>query len=199
MQKRVSVMLVLVAWLLSASSAQAWLYIIPTEKLFDPIANLAGSWNLSFDSSDSQDDDPETGLKPVRGYYINSSGHFFFRGNTTVLNDFAARCENAIEYQRKENWYQEIIPVVILHTGKCQEHIPASSEVVPANWKLELLKNTDLVEAPHKVHRKLTINIHVWLDSELSLSDLRFPKSFAVTSGGEIESFIDRRETSRRE
>lgn len=184
----ISSRILLLLWSLVYSvPVSAAVIVIPAERLTDPLNDLTGL----YPSVQNKQHDQNSVL-PVFGYQVNASTHYFFDGDSSELNEFLKRSISAIDYQRADGFYHEIIPTVTIHVGKSSAVIPGREDELDPNWKLELLADYELKDDRKNVHRTLNFNIRVWVSDRISLNELEIPKIFDVRSGGEIEQFIDR-------
>jgi len=184
-------MAVTLCFLADSPVASAWLYVIPRDSLSDPIAGLSGQW---FDASKRQDQ------VPIYGYYINSSGYYFFVGETKDLNRFLLRTSQATKSENVRSWYQQVSCHIVLHPGSGYVRIPGlhgGRTSQRSQWKMDVLRSTELSADRSEVLPKLTINIHVWKDDRIHVADMAAPPGFTIVSGRNVDSSPTRRLPSR--
>lgn len=84
---------------------------------------------------------------------------------------------------------------VVLHAGSGTAKIAYSLRSVgPADWSVTI--GGVLSKGKNASNR---IRFGIWLDRSLDIENLKIPASFTVTSGGEIEAFIHKHESLKRE
>lgn len=174
---------VCVCLLCHASQAWAWLYIIPADSLGDPLAGLAGSWGAA----------DETHQRPIRGYMVNSSGYYYFVGESVDLNRFLGRADQAAASDKVRSWFHSVSRRLVVHPGPGYARVPGTTGDTTderAQWKLGLVRSSDLAPNGRDVIRSLRVEVHVWLDEKVCLEELTVPATFEVASGGEIERFV---------
>ena len=114
----------------------------------------------------------------VHGYFINSSDTLYYRGKPDdfhkMLNALAANadCQSS----------------VVIHAGKGIAKSPWSAEPISAaDWSVTISAKAAIASVQDQ------IRIDIWLDGNLTLENLEIPDEMEVTSGGEIEEFLQQR------
>lgn len=116
---------------------------------------------------------------PLRnhGYWVNSYDVLFYQGTPGQLHDMLA----AIDKMPEANLS------VVIHAGKGVAKSPWGKEPVSrADWSVHV--HGDGVVTP----KQELVTFHLYLDGSLDLKTLKIPPGIPVSSGGEIEKFIQR-------
>jgi hypothetical protein len=121
----------------------------------------------------------------VHGFWVNAEEKFFYRGDTTALNDFLA------QYAK----LKDTKLVLVLHPGGGEVRSPwDKTSRGPADWTLYFCPRDWLLHAPggsvQKTDPTTISRVDVWLGGSVRLTDLTVPENVTVESGGEIEGFI---------
>jgi hypothetical protein len=138
------------------------------------------------------------GEKPAPKYHLpflamkvgGSNYLYYYRGNSTQLNQFLARCEETVQKIPAHKWYAEASGKVVIHPGPGAARIPGNDKTQPANWQLVQADDHEIIEKPHGIKHSTRLIVHIWIDETIGLDELRIPETFEVESGGEIEQFV---------
>lgn len=120
----------------------------------------------------------------VHGYFVNWEDILFFEGETAALNGFLEKYA-ALPDTKLE---------VVLHPGKLEAKAPWDKNPtgVAADWRLYASPfSPDQVREVGVEPGPFITRIDVYLGGGVVLNELRVPQNVAVTSGGEIEAFIE--------
>ncbi|MEZ6047340.1 MAG: hypothetical protein R3C11_17515 [Planctomycetaceae bacterium] len=176
----------------------------PTDLTGDPLEHLAeGGFPLYPEKRTTSGPGlPFAEYKPPQYPYWNR--HYFYKGDSEELNKFLARCEpllhrtaqaqkitDSLEFKGRGH---VIFLQVVLHSGPGYTKIPSEFGKITqmkTDWELEV--GPGALSWGHRIH-SWELTIHVWLDDQIRLEELKIPKEFSVVSGGEIEAFIKNRE-----
>jgi hypothetical protein len=119
------------------------------------------------------------GQVPVHGYMVNWEDVFFYAGDTADFNRFAEA------YSKLEHLELHIV----IHAGAKMARSPWGSpdRDIPADWSYYVWNTGSTA----KDGKPAPARVDVWLGSRIKLEDLRIPSNVKVTSGGEIEKFVE--------
>lgn len=121
----------------------------------------------------------------VHGYWVNSSDKLFYEGDHIKLNQMIDKLASVPGVETE----------VVLHAGPGTAKTAYSLKSVgPADWSVTI--GGVLGKGKNAFER---IRFDIWLGRSLDLENLKIPPSFTVTSGDEIEAFIHKHKSPKRE
>ncbi|MEX1041832.1 MAG: hypothetical protein WDZ51_14430 [Pirellulaceae bacterium] len=116
---------------------------------------------------------------PLRshGYWVNSHDVLFYQGTPDQLHDMLAALAKTPDANLS----------VVIHAGKGIAKSPWGKEPIgQADWSVHVHGDGPITPKQDRV------TFHLYLDGNLDLETLRIPAGIPVTSGGEIERFIQK-------
>jgi hypothetical protein len=127
----------------------------------------------------------------VGGYWVNQSDFFFYSGDAKSLNKFIVQYSKVPATPLK----------IVLHTGtKALTGRLGEKHETPFNWELSIVRRGWGEPRDPRLPEKesgYVVTIHVWLSDTITLKELEIPKHVDVSSGNEIEKFIEAHRESR--
>jgi len=129
----------------------------------------------------------------VHGYFVNAIDFFYFTGGTDTLNTFLGACGK----------FEDTHMTLVLHPGGLEARSPWDKEPAQkqADWQIMVGPTSWLkLDQRRKINytEKITLQIDIYLGTEIDLAKLNVPASIEVRSGGEIEAFVQQHEKLRK-
>jgi len=119
----------------------------------------------------------------VHGFFVNGEDILFFRGNTAKLNEFLTK------YSKLQNVKHQ----VVLHPGELDVRSPWDKvpRDIQGDWR---------VYAGSRLGKKepFAVRVEIWLGGQVKLEELRVPANITVSSGGEIEAFVEKHKQAQK-
>lgn len=122
----------------------------------------------------------------VHGFFVNMEDVFFYAGDTAAFNDFLAA------YARMDNTILQLV----IHPGPKKARSPWDKEDrnIPVDWSLYAAAfSREQLESGRVSGGKVVTKIDVYLGRGIGLDGLQIPDAVEVSSGGEIEAFLETR------
>lgn len=121
------------------------------------------------------------GQTPVHGYWVNWEDMFFYSGDTGELNRFLESYAKMTGHTRR----------VVIHAGGKKARSPwdMTDRDIPTDWSFYRWNTGSAENAKPAPSR-----VDIWIGTRIKLDELQVPAGIEVTSGGEIERFVERRQ-----
>lgn len=121
------------------------------------------------------------GQTPVHGYFVNWEDVFFYTGDTAELNRFLQAYGKQTGLKRQ----------VVIHAGGKKARSPwdNADRDIAVDWSFYRWNTGNGNSAKPAPSR-----VEIWIGSRIKLDELQIPADVEVTSGGEIERFVERRQ-----
>ena len=124
----------------------------------------------------------------VAGSWVNGADYFWYAGDTDAFNTFVKQ-------------YAELTQTplsVVIHASRPSKRRAADKEP-EFDWSLVSVRRgwgVPLDPARPKDDPGYVVTVHVWLGHQIELERMQIPPNIDVSSGGEIETFIESRRAS---
>ena len=123
----------------------------------------------------------------VAGSWVNGADYFSYAGDTAAFNTFVKAYSALTETPLS----------VVIHAGRPS---PRAADNEPEfDWSLVSVRRgwgAPLDPARSKDNPGYVVTVHVWLNHQIELERMQIPPNVEVSSGGEIEKFIETRKAS---
>lgn len=122
----------------------------------------------------------------VHGFFVNMEDVFFYTGDASAFNDFLAA------YAHLDGTILQLV----IHPGPKKARSPWDKvdRDIPVDWSLYAAAfSREQIESRKVVGGKVISRIDLYLGRNVGLDSLNVPPAIEVSSGGEIEAFLETR------